>query len=619
MCNLLVFDALGSYLGVRFKSYNRLRSKLGGFFTLSLILISFITIGFFMQIYLSGSEIKQINNIMKFWNSQNLTLTDKFVFSVNTKYGGYNSNRSDIWDISAYYVSISTSKNTAKYTYLDKKACLREDWARVTSQFDLLGIEGSTCFNTTNLEISGNPNTETFNYISIKYTLKVNESDPVNSTFVEKTIAKLQPVASLYFIEGIFEISGKEFIPNNFINSVNINITFKNSKETEILISKDQMIANQDKIIINDPIVYEDYVISSYRDKPNVRAIGAFNSHAFNLVASNIKNVSIVNFMTFSEMLARVGGILQNLITLLFLTNYVKNYWSYECDKVNEVLKRMKIDSETKALLKRTIHLDTRAEIQVDESKLLINKESEASMFRSQENLSIIPKLGNSFKLKPSNQPKKVSKLQDQSSKNVDDQLNIYKLSDFDKQINLNVVQSSNLKRSDGNPIQSNPNLSGLDYTEELKIMQIYKSLNNISSGQFTMAEWLDLKYFASYVSCDLLCVRDRKHSDRLLVYDAAEEYLSNTLEFTKYDKMKFDLEMIKLVLLEPHEMALFESIPLLEGNSIFSKINNAVNSDESKIDILVSSIFETNQHFDKSGKKSQIVHFYEKMRMIGS
>ena len=88
MCNLMLIDALGTFTGLRFDGNNRYKTGLGGFITVFIIIATIVTVSFFGQIYISGSEISQINNSIKYWDSQTIKLEEKFQFALVNKWGG---------------------------------------------------------------------------------------------------------------------------------------------------------------------------------------------------------------------------------------------------------------------------------------------------------------------------------------------------------------------------------------------------------------------------------------------------------------------------------------------------------------------------------------------------
>lgn len=601
MCNLLKFDALGNNLGVRFHGFNRMRSSLGGFFTILLFLISIVTIGFFMNIYLAGTEIKQISSIVKYWDSQNITVNNSFKFAVDTRYSGEYVNK-DTWEINAYFVTISKQQNAIKYKLLETVECKMSDWEEVEYQYHILNIKSAQCFNTTGLSLSGNFNTEIFQYITVQYSLKINETNQSNAIEVERAISREQPVASLYFVEGIFEIKSKDYSSKLFINSVNINLTYFDAKEMDILISSDQVITNEDNLIVNHPTVHDMYVIALAREKVSVRTFGAHNSLAFNLISSNTRNVSIINFMTFSEMLARIGGILQNLITLLFLTNYIKNYWSFEYYKFSEVVSRLKSDAKIKETIK---HKLIKAEkVLPKSSDLQLNKKK--TEVHSQLNRF-------STKLKISND-KTYIKCNDEvcKSKSNSESINIYRLSELD---HIHNPLTKNEFHSEAR-VDKGENLNFIkDLMDSSRLSQqtqsdsIYTAVNLLGQSDISFCQFISVKYFKCCFKGKSSLASEALKKGLLTIYEITQQYLNHTLEITDFDKLKFDMDMIKFLVFEPHELALFEHIPMVEGFFHFENFNkmimhgpsHSVSKDDHREKILMNSLSEILSHESNS------------------
>lgn len=337
---------LGNFMGLRIKGHHRIRSNLGGFFTLICIISAIVTVCFFGEMYLSKNQISQINNIQKYWNSQNIVLDKKFKFAITNKYRGEINMRQDFWTLKAFYVNYNVKNYTIVENPITTKPCDINDWGTAKTQFELLNLTYADCYDVENLELSGNENSELFNFIRIKYTLNL-DIDDIHSNWnkeMQNEIARLEPKSSFYFLEGIFDINGTVLDPQYYINTVSINLTFSNIKELEVQVSNDELIINEDKLIVTNPLSKKAYVISDYKEKISVRAETQTNSLAIDIVSSSEKSILTINFMTFSEMLARIGGIVQNLITVLFLINYAKNFCEFEINLYNDFFRKVEKD-----------------------------------------------------------------------------------------------------------------------------------------------------------------------------------------------------------------------------------------------------------------------------------
>lgn len=342
--SLTHFDALGTIIGFRFKGHNRNRTAVGGFLTIFVFIITVVTLIFFGNIYLTGSEISQFNTIIKYWNSQNITLDEDFEVAILTRYNGSISEREDIWKIDFFYVESIISTGKYSETPIPTRYCNKSHWTKVDAQFTFLNLDKGLCFDTNDYLIMGNYNTDIFKYIKITYTLMVDLDDPEKIAQYSEEISNLSPVTSLFFMEGAFEVTGKNSKPTYFINSVNVNATWGDAKDIEIFVSQDSVKISQDRIIYTDNQEIRQFVLSDSIEKISVRPDSKRNSLSYKIMSANKLSVLKVNFMTLSEMLARIGGIVQNLITLIVILNYFRTYWEFEVTHINSILEKLSID-----------------------------------------------------------------------------------------------------------------------------------------------------------------------------------------------------------------------------------------------------------------------------------
>lgn len=338
------FDALGTIIGFRFKGNNRNRTELGGILTIFVFVITLITLIFFGNIYLTGSEISQFSTIIKYWNSQNITLNEDFQVAILTRYNGSIMERDDIWKIDFFYVETIISTGYYLETPIPTRYCNRSDWNKVDSQFSFLNLNKGLCFDSNNLLIMGNYNTDVFKFIKVTYTLMIDLEDPEKTAFYSEEISNLSPVTSLFFMEGAFEVTGKDSQPTYFINSVNVNATWGDAKDIEIFVSQDSVKISQDRLIFTDNREIRQFVLSNSIEKISVRPDNKRNSLSYKIMSANKLSILKVNFMTLSEMLARIGGIVQNLLTLIIVMNYFRTYWDFEIRHINSILEKLTVD-----------------------------------------------------------------------------------------------------------------------------------------------------------------------------------------------------------------------------------------------------------------------------------
>ena len=342
---LTSFDMIGIYIGFRFNGNIKYRTKVGGFLTLCLMVTSIITIYLFGQIYLSGEESRQLYAKEKLWNSQNFSLTEDFVVALSTKIKGKNHKSSNIWKITSIYNELNNFKSFANYTSIPYFNCNESHWPpEVKYQYNNLNLNESICFKFNSFKLKGNLDTELFNYISIQYSMLIDESNLSNTTLIEREISEENPVATLYFLKSSYNINRKSIDKLLSIRSININVTYGNAKEVDVLVSEDKTKLSVDKLIFSENKEYSNYVVASFRERVSVRAIGQTNSLTFNIIPSNERNIVSISFMNFSEMLARIGGIIQNLILLMSILNYIRSYFNYERNQMNKLNEKISED-----------------------------------------------------------------------------------------------------------------------------------------------------------------------------------------------------------------------------------------------------------------------------------
>ena len=73
------------------------------------------------------------------------------------------------------------------------------------------------------------------------------------------------------------------------------------------------------------------------------------------LQSSNKRNINFTTYVDFSAYLARMGAIIQNVMTLLMVLSYFKAYWGNEREQFNSILFRMNEDYVTNKMLKLTV------------------------------------------------------------------------------------------------------------------------------------------------------------------------------------------------------------------------------------------------------------------------
>lgn len=521
--SLMQFDALGTIIGFRFKGHNRSRSTIGGFLTLFIVAVIIVTFSFFASIYFNGDEVSQFNTIMKYWDSQNISLKDDFQIAVFTKYNNTIDVRDDIWQINFFYVESSISNKSFKETPIGIEPCKIEKWLKVESQFNFLKLDKALCMNSSDFELKGNYNTDILKYIKITYTIVVDLNSDKEVTKYKQIVADLSPVTSLFFMEGAYIVSGKQSMPTYFINSININVTWGNTKDIETFISQDEVQVSQDKVIYTDNEEISQLVISSSNEKISVRPDKKLNSLSYRIMSSNKKNVLKIRFMTISEMLARIGGIVQNLLTLIIVFNYFRSYWSFELTHINKILDKMTYDHLLRDInTKRIVGLEKQDYNTVSDSPIRSHKVSERTSIAH----------------------KRRSREIDECFILMENEINPLKLS-----VNHQVI---------------------------LAISNIVEN-RVVKKMKFGLCKYLYFKYFSD--SCPSCCTS--RKTDSYLIYNFANDYLSKSIEVDNSEKVFSQFQVLKYLAMTPYELKLFENLPISHVDQVINKIDGLSDSRE--------------------------------------
>jgi len=583
--NLLCCDALGTTVGIRYKGYNTTRSKFGGIMSIFMIIVTLTTIAFFGNMYLSGSQVSMMNNIIKFWNSQNITLNSDFKLGFSNQYGGKQMFRDDIWQITAAYVTTNSTNSQVSQKPLSKYPCNVDEWNGVESQFNLMKMNQALCINTNNLTLEGNYNTEIFSFISITWTLVANITDPTINTKLSSEIGTLMPLATLFVKEGMTSLNGKNLVTTNYINAINVNLTYGNIKDIEVQLSNEEYNMSLDRILFTDKVIKNIFVVNRVQEKISVRPAAFTKSFTFIIDTSNTKNISSIYFMSFSDMLARIGAIVQNILTICLLITYLKTYWSCENDHYNDIAQRIcddlsrcsgkyaaSIDKLTK--LERTNFASINTEGIVKENDILnINEQSQEpyvyNMSKIKVNLNNLNK--KDIENKVDNQNLKSRESSSISNKALKEQeipsSSVRKIFKFKQSINENddinyAKIIDNLSHSI-NPLKSKSN--------DVLLMEIIQNINSSGTISFSFMSYFYNKYFSYFTCC-------KNYRSQLNIFNFINNYLNSALEVYNIEKRYFQFELLKYILLNTQQVDLFEKIPLLSGASVINQIEKLGN-----------------------------------------
>ena len=604
-CNLLCFDAFGTTVGIRYKGFNRTRSVFGGVITIFMAFVTIITLGFFSNIYFSGSEVSQLNNILKFWDSQEIILNDNFQIGFVTQFSNQRIFKSDIFKISSSLVSFNSTSNHMTESNLDIVACNISTWSGVERQYNQLKLDGALCLKSNNYTIKGNLNTEIFEFIRIAFTLVPNLADDKKSKEIEDNFEEWMPFVTLFIKEGLTELKEKTLIDKSFINTINVNATFKNIKDIEVSLSEDEVSILSDNILFTSEVKSKQLVIGDTKERISVRPQSFKKSLSFIIQTHNKKNISKISFLSMSETLARIGAIVQNLTTLCLLINYLKSYWSFEHEQFNEIMLRMSNDirrcAGKKVLPIEKIIYNEKKIISQLNNTCIIEDGKRISIVKSQDELE------NDYEDNNDLSRKSDSMLSSLKINNNLLNINMTNLAYKDKNqglkqeiLKLNkdpttLLNNTNYKKStqyDINKLKNDQNNKSDKNENYHKIQSVISSVNpfNIkqnynlpkdlisiadSNGNSTLSfcSYFFNKYLSFVLNCYLIRRCFKKINYQSNIFNFIDTYLNEATDVVNIEKKHFQFEMLKYIILTKKQLENFEKIPMIMGNNIIEKL----------------------------------------------
>lgn len=219
--------------------------------------------------------------------------------------------------------------------------------------------------------------------------------------------------------------------------------------------------------------------------------------------------------MTFSEMLARIGAIIQNLLTLFSIINYFVSYWNCDKHKMNELLNKIYNDT------KKYSHYNQILNAQVKKK----NNENDIS----------------------------------------NSKLNINELNKYDSQVR---ELSNNSKNISFKSKSNNASLIGTikKSEEELKVKSItieiihdlINQVDNCGHIKFSFCNYLYNKYISSST-----------------LFKFINNYYSKSMDVENLERLYFQFNLLKFIMFNNQQLHLFEKIPFLNGTNKIKEINS--------------------------------------------
>jgi len=342
---LLRFDALGTIVGFRIDGHNRKRSTTGAIMTIILIIISISVLGFFGEVYINKKETYQKNLIHTFDQGQTLDLSKRdFIYAI--KYDDREIQLyKDSYELEVSWVIYDLSeKKLIKKVKLRSIKCDNEKWVGTEKQFDLLKIGDANCYDNHEIKLYGNSHYGEISRIEYKIVIKDNV---VNDPKIIDKLAIMEltnpSFIYFYFYNPMFssdEGHARDHYIDKYAYEVNIDITLK----INIFLSMDKMIQVNDGLVVNSETELSEYNTKFSNVITKTRKYGKNENIIIEILPEIRRHVTVYSSLSFSETVARIGGITNLMILFFTLINYIKNYFQFEYNMVKKYFQKINED-----------------------------------------------------------------------------------------------------------------------------------------------------------------------------------------------------------------------------------------------------------------------------------
>lgn len=576
--SILSFDALGMIVGLRFQGRSRYKTKIGSFFSIVIIIVTLITFIYLMNIYFSGSEFTQIGSTVKYWNSQTISMTNQFQIGIMAKIDGETFSNNDIWKLDAYHINENIKNKSSIITKLSTSACNPEKWTNVEYQFELLDLGNALCLDTNNLTLRGNYNTEEFSYILLQYKLKLNFSSLNHNEALQQFIDESKPVLSMFYPEGSFEVGGHSTAISYFINSINVNLTWMNSNILEINLSLDELRNSRDNIIYSDYAVDNFFAVENVKERNFARSEYDDTFTSFKIMSSNVKNVNTVNYLSLTVVFARVGGIIQSFLIVIYFINDLFSDWLYGLDRLNELSNKLYDDFQAEAAAK-VCKNDIKSEpIVINDEKIMKYKN--------------VSKLSSKLDLREDSKDFIKNEMPELPIKNAD--LTLNPLAVRKKEITTQEYRPKNCKFEKKNELAKDHLISPVVLLQDHSSVNLKNMKEVVESFESRKDIHFSLSSFVCFKYCDYFskrCISKRRKS----IYEFSQAFLNKTFEVSNTHKSFLDIQLLKYLILNDSQLTLFENVSLAQMDNIIQKTEDSAKSSSTKLGCMASNLALTN------------------------
>lgn len=566
---LVPLDIFGTTTGFRYDGYSSKKTVFGGIMSIGFFILILLGVIYYSLLYLNGLEFTQINSIIRYPESQVLTFNRNYTIAIKTRYSSGKVDRSDLWTIIAERIIYNQSSGYYQYEKLPIDICTKNDWKNVESQYDFLQLNDSYCINFKDQVIKGNLNAEIREYIQISYILNEEYKNHTKRKWFEDEFNREKAVSTLYFIED-YMVHEDHLTPyiSSFINSIYSNLTYSNSKKIKLFLSENELHEHNTNFFWDNRLDEKMMQLEDMYKKASNRPEEASTILSYVFQSSNKKHITVINYISISEICARFGAILQFTYLAIYGVNFLIISWGYEIMTFNRLFDKMK--NEVKLIMFNDVRVSLIPQVKTITEKSEAKNSDEQNRLESNENLIFFHKISKNRKILNLKENKRIRIIEPKEKAKC----NSHEVEDLSNNINRNVKIVNFLK----------------------KVVRNEDNLGNRSFSKLTLCKYLLYKYFSCLFN--IKCLQN-KCPDQISchqVYQYVDSYLTEALEIDNIERNYFQLEMLKQVLLTNEQRYYFSKIPLISyENLVDSGKCNKENVSFSEILQLPSSTINTN------------------------
>lgn len=243
-------DFCFSIVGLNYKGNHRYKSWVGGILSIMVFIIFISIVAYYLVSFFERKTPKMSFQNLKYWQAPRYDLSENFTLAIMMEINNTYQFREDLIQIKAQYINKSNSKY--EVVPINIVECNRGDYIDNEEYFDKLQLDKAICFDMNHLYLEGNSVSEVYSYVQIQFLLCLSEQDCFDQTEIENMFRLVKPLAYVYFIDTTFQTDKKKRVVN-FINYIEVNVTFNNAKVTNIYFSNNEMRVDDSYFFASQP------------------------------------------------------------------------------------------------------------------------------------------------------------------------------------------------------------------------------------------------------------------------------------------------------------------------------------------------------------------------------